>query len=97
MMWKVKWSRFIECFCRRPGLILILLPCLIIVTLYLVSSNEYEYDVLLYPSFKAYNIAEGESLFSLFIGAYFNNIFVILVQDNSAIILLDITKRVKHT
>lgn len=62
MMWKAKWSRFTECFCRRPGLVLVLLPCLIVVTLYLVSSDEYEYDVLQYPSFKSYNVAEGESL-----------------------------------
>lgn len=60
MMWKAKWSRFTECFCRRPGLVLVLLPCLLIVTLYLVSGDNYEYDAQ-YPSLKSYNVAEGES------------------------------------
>lgn len=59
MMWKAKWSRFTECFCRRPGLVLVLLPCLLIVTLYLISEDDYEYEVQ-YPSFKSYNITEGE-------------------------------------
>ncbi|KAM0733229.1 hypothetical protein ACS0PU_012778 [Formica fusca] len=58
MMWKAKWSRFTECFCRRPGLVLVLLPCLIVITLYLVPDDDYEYDVQ-YPSFKSYNITEG--------------------------------------
>ncbi|XP_014480678.1 PREDICTED: uncharacterized protein LOC106747559 [Dinoponera quadriceps] len=58
MMWKAKWSRFTECFCRRPGLVLVLLPCLLIVTLYLISEDDYEYEVQ-YPSYKSYNIAEG--------------------------------------
>jgi hypothetical protein len=62
MMWKVKWSRFTECFCRRPGLVLVSLPCLLIIVLYLISGNDYdEYDVSHYPSFKPYNIAEGEN------------------------------------
>ncbi|KYQ50400.1 hypothetical protein ALC60_10517, partial [Trachymyrmex zeteki] len=58
IMWKTKWLRFTECFCRRSGLVLVLL-CLMIIILYLVSVDEYEYDVLQYPSFKSYNIAEG--------------------------------------
>ncbi|XP_020299718.1 uncharacterized protein LOC109863692 [Pseudomyrmex gracilis] len=61
MMWKVKWSRFTECLCRRPGLVLILLPCLLVVTLYLVSGDDYgEFYALQYPSFKSsYNVVEG--------------------------------------
>ncbi|XP_012532726.1 uncharacterized protein LOC105834636 [Monomorium pharaonis] len=59
MMWNAKWSHFSECFCRRSSLVLVLLPCLIFVTNYLVSNDEYEYDVLQYPSFKSYNIVEG--------------------------------------
>jgi hypothetical protein len=60
-MWKAKWSRFTECFCRRPGLVLVLLPCLIVVTLYLIPCADYEYDMLQYPSFKSYNVAEGKN------------------------------------
>lgn len=63
MMRKTKWSRFTECFCRRPGIVLVLLPCLLIVTLYLVSGDDdYEYDAQ-YPSFKPYNVTEGEFSF----------------------------------
>lgn len=57
-MWRAKWSRFVECFCRRPGFVLLGLPCVLLVTLYVVSEEEYDFNVQ-YPSYKSYNVVEG--------------------------------------
>ncbi|XP_012282730.1 uncharacterized protein LOC105700962 [Orussus abietinus] len=58
MMWKAKWAHLQECFCKRPGLVLILLPCLLILTLYFISGSDPEYIGLQYFSFRSYNASE---------------------------------------
>lgn len=57
-MWKAKWSRFVDCLCRKPGLILILLPCLLVLSYYVVSDDDCEFRIE-YPPYKSYNIVEG--------------------------------------
>ncbi|XP_035722084.1 uncharacterized protein LOC118441589 [Vespa mandarinia] len=56
---KAKWSRFAECFCRRPGIVLLLLPCLVIVTLFFVSEENIVYTNFQYPSYRFYNDTNG--------------------------------------
>ncbi|XP_015185478.1 PREDICTED: uncharacterized protein LOC107071205 isoform X1 [Polistes dominula] len=59
MMCKSKLSRLVECFCSRPGIVLLLLPCLVLVTLYLVSEDNIDYTNFQYPSYKFYNDTNG--------------------------------------
>lgn len=60
-MLKSKWSRFKEFCCRRPGLVLLILPCILILTLYLISGNEIVN--LQYLSFKSHNDTGKKSYF----------------------------------
>ncbi|KAK2584189.1 hypothetical protein KPH14_006616 [Odynerus spinipes] len=60
MMCKTKLSRFAECFCRRPGIVLLLLPCLVIATLYLVSEENLENVSVQFPPYnRFYNETNG--------------------------------------
>ncbi|XP_015605036.1 uncharacterized protein LOC107272412 [Cephus cinctus] len=60
-MLKAKCSRFTECFCRRPGFVLMLLPCLLLLTLYLISGSNVELEGFHYLPFKSYN-GSGENI-----------------------------------
>ncbi|XP_054011813.1 uncharacterized protein LOC128894230 [Hylaeus anthracinus] len=55
-----KRSRFVECVCRRPSLVLLLLPAGLLASLYVASTEEgYEFEPR-YPSlYGAYNVTEG--------------------------------------
>ncbi|KAG7198833.1 hypothetical protein KM043_001802 [Ampulex compressa] len=57
-MWRTKGSRLVECFVRRPGLVLILLPSILLAVLYAVSEDDYDFDVEYLP-YKFYNVVEG--------------------------------------
>ncbi|XP_057325177.1 uncharacterized protein LOC130667547 [Microplitis mediator] len=38
-MWKAKFLRVIECLKKKPGIVILLLPCLLVVTLYYISGK----------------------------------------------------------
>ncbi|XP_014211056.1 uncharacterized protein LOC106641232 [Copidosoma floridanum] len=54
-MWKPKWSRLAEWLGRPQGLVLLLLPCLLLLTLYFLSGNEPDFDRIQYMVYRSYN------------------------------------------
>ncbi|XP_076167170.1 uncharacterized protein LOC143146608 [Ptiloglossa arizonensis] len=55
-----KRSRLVECVCRRPGLVLLLLPAGLLASLYVASSEEgYEFEPRYPALFGTFNVTEG--------------------------------------
>lgn len=55
-MMKLRWIRLKEInYCHRPGLVLLILPCILLLTLYILNGNKF--DKLEYYSYRSYNDA----------------------------------------
>lgn len=57
-MLKSRWTQLTELFGKRPCVVVVLLPCLLIFTLYLISGRYLELND--YMIYKSYNVEDGE-------------------------------------